>query len=154
MTLDDLDAMAVMLGDPVVMAYYPHPKTRDEARAWIEWNLTNYRTHGYGLWILETEDEKFVGDCGLTWQPVWGGHKLETGYHVARSAQGQGFATEAARACSDFARDILYADELVAIIHPRNLASQRVAEKIGLAFLGTDGDDTTPNRSMVYGRPF
>jgi RimJ/RimL family protein N-acetyltransferase len=59
-----------------------------------------------------------------------------------------------ARACSDFARDILRAEELVAVMHPGKIVSQRVAEKIGLAFLGTDNDDTTPNRSMVYGRSF
>jgi RimJ/RimL family protein N-acetyltransferase len=154
MTIDDLDNMASLLGDPAVMTYYPHPKTRDEARAWIEWNLANYREHGYGLWILETEDGQFVGDCGLTWQPVWGSSKLEVGYHVARDLQRQGYATEAARACSDFARDIVNAAELVAIVHPENIASQRVAEKIGLAYLGTDGDDTAPIRTVIYGRSF
>lgn len=38
----DLDDMAELLGDPAVMAYYPAPKSRDEARGWIEWNLRNY----------------------------------------------------------------------------------------------------------------
>ena len=41
MTDDDLDAMADLLGDPVVMTYYPAPKTRAEAQAWIEWNQRN-----------------------------------------------------------------------------------------------------------------
>ena len=46
--------------------------------------------------------------------------------------QGQGYATEAAAACRDFARDVLGARRLTAIIHPDNRPSQRVAEKIGL----------------------
>lgn len=154
MTVADLDDLGSMLGDPAVMTYYPRPKTREEAQAWIEWNRNNYREHGYGLWVVETLDGQFVGDCGLTWQPVWSGHKLEVGYHVCRTAQGQGYATEAAKACSDFARDILHAPELVALIHPDNVASQRVAEKIGLSFIGTDGDDTLPIRVVVYGRSF
>jgi hypothetical protein len=33
MTPDDLDDMAALLGDPQVMRYYPHPKSRDEALA-------------------------------------------------------------------------------------------------------------------------
>jgi RimJ/RimL family protein N-acetyltransferase len=33
MTPNDLDNMAALLGDPQVMRYYPHPKTRQEALA-------------------------------------------------------------------------------------------------------------------------
>jgi RimJ/RimL family protein N-acetyltransferase len=43
-------------------------------------------------------------------------------------------ATEAAAACRDYARDVLKIERLIAIIHPGNTSSQRVAEKLGLAF--------------------
>ena len=132
MTLDDLDDMAKLLGDPEVMTYYPRPKTRAEATQWIEWNAGLYRTHGYGLWLLTGADGGFVGDCGLTPQVVDGVTELEVGYHVSRARQGQGYATEAAAASRDFARDVLGARRLIAIIHPDNRPSQRVAEKIGL----------------------
>lgn len=46
--------------------------------------------------------------------------------------QGQGLATEAATAVRAFARDVLHAPRLTAIIKPENVASQRVALKIGL----------------------
>jgi len=46
--------------------------------------------------------------------------------------QGQGYGTEAAAASRDFARDVLEADRLIAIINPANVPSQRVATKIGL----------------------
>lgn len=132
MTTSDLDAMAGMLGDPEVMRYYPAPKTRDQAAAWIAWNQRNYAEHGYGLWIVETLAGDFVGDCGLTWQDVNAVSKLEVGYHVATAWQGHGMATEAAAACRDFARERIGAQELIAIIHPDNRASERVAEKIGM----------------------
>ena len=48
------------------------------------------------LWILETVDGKFVGDCGLTLQAVEGQPDVEVGYHVHADLQNQGFATEAA----------------------------------------------------------
>ena len=98
MTPDDLDDLALLLGDPEVMTYYPRPKTRAEAAQWIEWNLGLYRTHGYGLWLLTTADEGFVGDCGLTPQVVDGVTELEVGYHVRPALQGRGYATEAAAA--------------------------------------------------------
>lgn len=57
---------------------------------------------------------------------------IEVGYHVRRSPQGRGYATEAAAATRAYARDDLGVGRLIAIIHPDNVASQRVAQKIGL----------------------
>jgi RimJ/RimL family protein N-acetyltransferase len=132
MVADDLDDLAVLLGDPDVMTYYPRPKTRQEAAQWIDWNRRLYRTRGYGLWLLTTAEGDFVGDCGLTPQVVDGVTELEVGYHILPGRQRRGYATEAAAASRDFARTVLGATRLVAIIHPDNRPSQRVAEKIGL----------------------
>jgi RimJ/RimL family protein N-acetyltransferase len=99
MTLADLEAMAALLGDPVVMAYYAQPKDRAEALAWIEWNQRLYREHGFGLWIVEERGSgQFIGDCGLTPQQVDGTTEIEVGYHVRAALQRRGFATEAAAA--------------------------------------------------------
>ncbi len=149
----DLDAMAALLGDPAVMTYYPAPKTRDQAQAWIGWNLRNYAEHGFGLWIIESGDGVFVGDCGLTWQPVNGRTELEVGYHVRAAAQGQGLATEAAAACQAYARSVRLAHTLVAIIHPDNWASQRVAKKIGLRLIEEDPGVDGQGMRLVYSTP-
>jgi RimJ/RimL family protein N-acetyltransferase len=149
MTTADVDAMAGLLGDPEVMRYYPAPKTRDEAAAWIAWNQRNYAEHGYGLWIVETHAGDFIGDCGLTWQEVNGVSKLEVGYHVTAAWQGHGIATEAAGACRDFARKHVEARELIAIIHPDNRASERVAEKIGMHRVEDDHGGSRPRRIVL-----
>ena len=150
---NDLEDMSAMLADPVVMEFYPRPKSREETRAWINWNKRNYAEHGFGLWIIETKKAGFVGDCGLTWQAVNGRPELEVGYHVRKEMQGQGYATEAAAACRDFARDAVRARHLVAIIHPDNTASRHVAEKIGLEFEEDDHGGAIDVRS-VYGLYF
>lgn len=149
MSLSDLDDMAALLGDPTVMTFYPAPKSRDEARRWIEWNLRNYADHGHGLWIIETHDGEFIGDCGLTWQKVNGTPRLEVGYHVGTAFQGKGYATEAATACRDFARSQLGAKELVAIVHPRNTASRRVAERIGMRHIDDDHGEPGQTRTVL-----
>ena len=133
MTLVDLDQMAALLGDPEVMRYYPHPMNRDQALAWIAWDQRLYHQHGFGLWLVTRRDTgEFVGDCGLTPQAVDGVTELEVGYHVRAVLQGRGYATEAAVACREYAREVLERDRLIAIIDPRNRPSQRVAEKLGL----------------------
>ena len=131
MSESDLDDMARLLGDDAVMAHYPRPRTRDEALAWIRWNERGYARDGLGLWILEDKEGEFVGDCGLTWQTVDGVEELEVGYHVLPCRQGEGLASEAAAACLAFAHG-LGRRRVIAIIRPDNLASRRVAEKIGL----------------------
>ncbi|MFD1935120.1 GNAT family N-acetyltransferase [Nonomuraea mangrovi] len=135
MTPADLDDMAALLGDPEVMRYYPAPMSREQAARWIEWNQRLYREHGHGLWLLTLRDTgEFAGNCGLTPQNVEGTVHVEVGYLLRTHLQNKGYATEAAHACRDHARDVLGLDQLIAIINPDNRPSQRVAEKIGLAF--------------------
>jgi RimJ/RimL family protein N-acetyltransferase len=152
MTPDDLNDMAALLGDPQVMRYYQHPKTRQEALAWIAWNQRLYRDHGFGLWLLTLRGTgEFVGDCGLTPQQVDGVTELEVGYHVRAALQGRGLATEAAAACCDYARDVLEVDRLIAIIALGNRPSQRVAEKLGLALeRQTDNQGRWPSPQLIY----
>jgi RimJ/RimL family protein N-acetyltransferase len=147
MTDDDLDSLAAMLGDPEVMTFYAAPKSRSETQGWIDWNKNNYAQYGFGLWIIETLEGEFVGDCGLTWQQVDGVRALEVGYHVRRGLQGYGYATEAASACREYAAQ-LGQPNLFAIIHPENVPSQRVAEKIGLAFQSSSMDSRGQARSV------
>jgi RimJ/RimL family protein N-acetyltransferase len=152
MTPDDLDNMAALLGDPQVMRHYPQPKSREEALAWIAWNQRLYREHGFGLWLLTLRATgEFVGDCGLTPQPVDGADELEVGYHIRAALQGRGLATEAAAACRDYARDVLGVDRLIAIIAQANRPSQRVAEKLGLALeRQTDNQGRWSSPQLIY----
>lgn len=149
MTNADLEDISALLGDPEVMRFYPAAKTREEAAGWIRWNQRNYAQYGYGLWVVETLEGEFVGDCGLTWQDVNGVRKLEVGYHVRFDLQGGGLATEAATACRDFAREHLGATELAAIIHPDNRASERVAEKLGMRRAADDHGGNLPVRTVL-----
>lgn len=134
----DLDRTAELLGDPDVMAFYPAPKTRAESADWISRARRSYEQHGHGLWIIETHGGEFVGDCGITWQSSNGRRVLEVGYHVAPSLQGRGYATEAASACVELARRALAPTLLTAITHQENVASRRVAEKLGMTHLEDD----------------
>ena len=98
---------------------------------WIACNRRNYDEHGFGLWVVETHEGRFVGDCGLTMQEVEEQWFVEAGWHVRADLRGQGYATEAAAAVRDAAR-AAGVEHLIAIIRPDNLPSQRVATKIGL----------------------
>ena len=132
MTDDDLDELTTTLA-----AWDPggpdrEPRTRADAARWIAWTKDNYAEHGHGLWVIETHEGRFVGDCGLTIQDVEGEDLVEVGWHVHPELRRQGYATEAAAAVRATARSTGVTDHLIAIIRPDNLPSQRVAQKIGL----------------------
>jgi [ribosomal protein S5]-alanine N-acetyltransferase len=131
---EDVDALSEVLCDRENMRYYPNPFERADVEAWIEKCLRRYREDGIGLWalILKAGDQ-FAGDCGLALQEVDGVIETEVGYHLARRHQGQGLATEAARACLDYAFSNLRLQRVISLIRPENLPSRRVAERNGMS---------------------
>ena len=132
-TLQDVDALSVLLGDAMVMEFYPAPLDRKGVEAWIGRNLARYERDGHGLWAMVLKDNgELIGDCGCILQEVEGRNEVEVGYQVRHDLWGNGYATEAARACMIYAFEQLGANRVISMIRPRNLRSRRVAEKNGL----------------------
>jgi RimJ/RimL family protein N-acetyltransferase len=130
---EDVDALATILSDPETMRYYPMSFDRAAVADWIRRNRTRYANDGHGLWaMIRNSTGELIGDCGLVRQSVDGSDEIEVGYHVRRDLWGHGYATEAARACSDYGFANLKVDRLISLIRPENLASCRVAEKNGM----------------------
>ena len=130
---DDAEAIARIICDRETMRYYPAPFTRADADEWIARNQRRYEANGHGLWavVLKASGE-VIGDCGVVLQQVDGQELPEVGYHFRRDMWGQGFATEAARACFDWGFNHLPADFLISLIRPENVPSRGVAERNGL----------------------
>src|SRR5437763_8197801 len=130
---DDLEELAAMVGDPDQMRFYPRPKTRDEAAAWLSCNLVLYEEHGFGFWLLEAlPTAGFLGYCGIRPLTLDGAAEIELGWHTRRRFWNRGIATEAATAARDLAFRRFGLSRLVAVIHPDHIASRRVAENIGM----------------------
>jgi RimJ/RimL family protein N-acetyltransferase len=131
----DAEPMYKVFGDPEVMRFGDGVQTKEWVDTWIRTCLERYyQTWGFGPYaVVERQSQAVIGYCGLFFFPdINGQPEVEIGYRLARSAWGQGYATEAARAVRDFAFDCLGMQRLIAIIDPSNTASIRVAEKIGM----------------------
>lgn len=150
LTPDDFDCLFEILSNPESMAHYPEPFSREKTRQWIEWNQRNYATYGFGLWaVILKESKQFIGDCGITMQNINGAMRPEIGYHINIAYTGQGYATEAAVACRNYAFDVLEFDAVYSYMKYTNLASQRVAEKTGMS-LSTEFKDDNSSMTKVY----
>lgn len=147
---DDFADLYEILSDEETMKHYPHPFDEEKVRNWIEWNIDNYATYGFGLWavILKASGE-FIGDCGITMQNIRGNMEPEIGYHIKRKYQKQGYATEAAAACMKYAFKELNLSRVFSYMKYTNEASARTAMKNGMQFI-EEYEDSVNTITKVY----
>lgn len=131
----DLDQFAAMLADPEIMRFKNSGQPASRAESWR--GLVNVLGHwvlrGYGLFAVESlATGEFLGSVGLIQPEGWPGAELT--WTIARPAWGQGYATEAAAAVRDWAFASQDFAQLISLIDTENVASIRVAEKIGMGF--------------------
>jgi RimJ/RimL family protein N-acetyltransferase len=130
---DDLDALAAMVADAEQMTFYPRPKARDEAAAWIRLNRELYAARGFGTWLIELGPQShFAGYCGIRPLELEQVAEIEIGWHVHKRFWNQGIATEAASLVCRAAAARWRLERLLALVHPDHLGSRRVAENIGM----------------------
>jgi len=131
---EDLDPYAAISADPGVMRWLGGPRSRAAIAAEIDDAARTFASDGYGKMAVErTADGAFLGMCGLSVE-VWYPHDLEIGWRLAPAHQGQGYATEAARAWSAYTFATLRPPRLISIADVPNTASIRVMQKIGMTF--------------------
>ena len=130
----DVEALFLILTDPKVMASFGgNLFTREQMEGWLQRNLDHQKEHGYGLFsVILKETGELIGDCGLEQMEMDGDKAAELGYDFRSDYWNQGFATEAACAVRDYAFGILQLPLLISLIRVGNLASKRVAEKVGM----------------------
>lgn len=93
----------------------------------------HYQKHGYGRWtVLRKADHAYLGFCGLRYDPDL--EETDLGFRLPREYWGQGYATEAARACVQYGFESLGLKTIVGRARRENLASIRVLEKAGFVY--------------------
>lgn len=137
MTQEDYPALCRMLKDEEVMYAYAHAFSDEEAHNWLNNQIVRYKRYGFGLWAMVLKDSgEMIGQCGLTMQNYDGKEVVEVGYLLQKSCWHQGYASEAAIACKNYAFNVLGVEEVYSIIRDNNFASQRVAKRNGMELCG------------------
>lgn len=128
---EDFEAHARINADPEVMRFLPPgPMTRVEAWRQMAQYVGHWQLRGYGMWaVVERSTGELLGRIGLL-NPE-GGLGFEVGWALARRAWGKGFAFEGAQAAVRHAFTAVGRDHVIAVIHPENVRSIRVAERLG-----------------------
>lgn len=133
LSLTDVPELTAILSDPEVMKYSIRGVCDEVAtRAFVEWCMTCYHSHGVGPWaLIDKQSLVLVGFCGVGPEMVFDVEELGLGYRLARRYWNKGLATEAARAVVDYAFEQKQIESVIAVIEPDHVASINVAEKSG-----------------------
>jgi RimJ/RimL family protein N-acetyltransferase len=142
-----------MNSDPAVMEHFPAPLTRRQSDELAEKIEAGFKAHGFGLWAVEVRASgEFIGFTGLD-VPEFEAHftpAVEIGWRLARSAWGNGYATEAARAALAFGFGEVGLDEIVSFTTVANRRSRAVMERLGM---GHDPADDFDHPNLPAGHP-
>ena len=128
-----------MDSDPRVMRYLclksPVP-SYEQALEEVHSILDLRAPSGGGTWAITCRTTQTF--FGWVWVVLLGDVPyIDLGYRLAPRFWGHGYATEASRQIAHHTFLDLGIPHLTALIHPLNLASARVAEKVGLSLTGT-----------------
>ncbi len=123
-TLDDVPAITQACQDPEIQHWIPvlpRPYTEADARSFVT-------AEDLGHQFAIVEQGGLIGSIGMRVNQFGTGH---IGYWCAKEARGRGLTPRALRLVARFGLEELGLGRLELITDPDNVASQRVAEKVG-----------------------
>ena len=135
LSLSDLPALYELYDKPgmtdFVEPLYDYETELEYQKAYIE-NM--YGFYDYGMWLVfSKETGKLIGRAGL--------EHNEMGYMIAPEFQNLGYATEVCRFIVDYARKNTDFEELYCRIDEKNVASVRLAKRLGFVRNGQIGNE-------------
>ena len=135
LSLSDLPALYELYDKPgmtdFVEPLYDYETELEYQKAYIE-NM--YGFYEYGMWLVfSKETGKLIGRAGL--------EHNEMGYMIAPEFQNLGYATEVCRFIVDYARKNTDFEELYCRIDEKNVASVRLAKRLGFVRNGQIGNE-------------
>jgi RimJ/RimL family protein N-acetyltransferase len=135
----DRAPFAAMNADPEVMEHFPSTLSSEESDAMLERVESHIALHGFGPWAIEipnvTEFAGFVGLAVPSFEAPFV-PTVEVAWRLARVHWGKGYATEGARAATDFGFSQLDLPEVVAFTVPQNLRSIAVMKRLEMQYAG------------------
>lgn len=151
LTAADASLLAELYSDPEVARYVGGAELDSvaaERQAQQFASVWNERGYGQSI-VCDRFTGAVIGRVGLHPWEEWG--EVELGWVLARSHQGRGLAQEAALAWLDWGRRERVAPAVTAVIQPDNVASVRLAERLGFLFERSEQAFGNPVSVYRYG---
>src|SRR4030095_10180457 len=129
---EDIERLTELMANPDFMRFSLGPYTREQTQTvlqkFLTWSQAGLPSQ---FAVVLHENSRVLGYCGFLHHPEMP-EEVEIGYRLDPAYWNRGLITEGARAVRDYAFAGLKLPRVISLIHPENIPSRRVAEKIGL----------------------
>ena len=136
----DFKGLCALNQDPEVMAYFPNLLSHEASRDFMKRMQVKFEQKGYCYFAVdELESGSFIGFIGLSDQEFESPFTpcVDIGWRLARNFWGNGYATEGAMRCLEYAFEDLGLEVILSHCPVVNTRSWNVMEKIGMLRIGT-----------------
>jgi len=131
--VEDVDLLSALMANPDFMRFSLGVHTREQTLTFLEKLLGWQNANRPSLFAMIARNSGIMlGWCGFYHQHIDGVDEIEIGYRMHPDYWNRGLTTEAARAVRDHAFGDLTLPRVISLIHPENIPSRRIAEKIGM----------------------
>jgi [ribosomal protein S5]-alanine N-acetyltransferase len=135
----DIFPLAEMNSDKQVMQFFPKTLSFDESVEMLNRINNHFDRNGFGLYAVELKSSnEFIGFTGFS-IPSFNSHFtpcIEIGWRYKKEVWGNGYATEAARACLQYGFDTLKFDKILSFTAVVNKPSEKLMKRIAMQFKG------------------
>ena len=138
-TNEDIPKMAAVNADPEVMEFFPAVQTLEETTNFVERMQRLFEERGHCFFPVERlVDQQFIGFIGIGYSTFDSKFTPapDIGWRLAKSFWGNGYATEGAKSCLQYAFKTLQLQKLISIASHVNIPSINVMKKIGMKEVG------------------
>jgi [ribosomal protein S5]-alanine N-acetyltransferase len=126
--------LLAMHQDAETMASLGGIRSEEETRDYMQRFLTHWDENGFGMWLLYTREQQFVGRAALRRMELDGRTEVEVGCALLASFWRQRLASEIVGALVPMVFERLRLPDLVGFALRSNRASIRILEKLGFRY--------------------
>lgn len=131
----DIDKMSQINSDKIVMEYFPNTITKEQTANFINRMKNQFIKNGFCYFAVDKLiDNEFIGFIGISEQTynVPFTPCIDIGWRITNKVWNEGYATEGAKRCLEYAFTQLNIKEIHAISPISNKKSEQIMLKIGM----------------------
>lgn len=131
----DIDKMHEINSDEKVMEFFPGIPTKEQTAEFVERMKKQFEDKKFCYFAVDKlHDSEFIGFIGLSEQTYEADFTpcVDIGWRIKRSEWNNGFATEGAKKCLEYALNDLHLKNVYSVAPKVNTKSEHIMAKIGM----------------------